>query len=115
MVLMRSVTSLGPEKKTAYFFEDQVMATWLMEIPDQKIDILRGIYADLYQKFSIDFDLRGSIHHFRTKHGVKVPLFFKSIYGLVGIILCMQPDPAPKALVSVMNFLKRYPDALSIS
>ncbi len=115
LFLIRAVTSMGPEKKPVYFLEDQGMATWLTEASYSPVgDIQRGVYSNLRQEFYYNFDLNGSIHHYRSKHGVNVPLVFKSVHGLIGVIPCPDSRPAPKTLGSALGFLKKHPQAIVI-
>jgi predicted AAA+ superfamily ATPase len=115
LFLIRAITSIGPEKKTTYFLEDQGMATWIAGTSENKSnDILRGIYSNLRQEFFYDFELNGTIHHYRTKNGVNVPLVFQYEGGLVGIIPCSEAYPSPKTLGSATAFLKKHGHAIAI-
>ncbi len=115
LFLIRPVTSIGPEKKMTYFLEDQGMASWLVKAPYSKAqDIVRGIYANLRQEFFYNIELKGSLHHYRTKHGVNVPLVFKYREGMLGIIPCADSYPSPKTLGSALAFLNKNPHAIAV-
>jgi uncharacterized protein len=115
LFLIRQITAIGSEKKPSYFLEDQGMATWLRSAANVRSDtvrsILGGIYANLRQEFFYDFDRKGSIHHYRTRHGVAVPLVFRWAEGCLGVIHCLEKTPAPKTLGSAQAFLKKNPGA----
>ena len=113
LYLIRPITALkGGEKKVAYFLEDQGMATWLLRQETETVDdILRGIYANLRQELHYGSLAGGSVHFYRTRHGVNVPLVFDTEKGLLGVIPCPDRTPPAKTLGSALAFLKKFPKA----
>lgn len=110
LYLIRPVTALkGGEKKVAYFLEDQGMATWLLrQEPEENYNFLRGIYSNLRQELYYGPSSGGSVHFYRTRHGVNVPLVFDTEQGLLGIIPCADRTPPAKTLGSALAFLKKF-------
>ena len=109
LFLIRPVLSSGPEKHPVYFLEDQGMASWLIgKTLNDSYDICRGLFANLRQEIVYRPEQRGKITHFRTKHGVTVPLVFTTARGTVGIIPTTERQPAPKTLGAALAFAKRH-------
>jgi predicted AAA+ superfamily ATPase len=112
LFLTREVRSIGEERKSVYFLEDQGMASWLTDrVLDEPQDIVRGIFSNLRQEFHYRPEVRGEIFQYRTKHGVNVPLVFRSRLGTLGIVATMEHIPAPKTLGSAQSFLDRIKDS----
>ncbi len=112
LYLIRPIATYGTVAKTAYFFEDQGLATSLRGIGARPYeDILRGLYSNLRQELHYRPNPVNEIFSFRTHDGTDVPLVFRWHDGLVGFIPCEDPNPTQKTYGSARSFLKKFPES----
>ena len=102
--------------KSAYFLEDQGMATWLTQnhLHSEEHRLIRGLYANLRQELFYKVGDPKNISFFRTKNGVNVPLVFGIENRSIGIIPSHEKTPPAKIYAAAESFLNAIPRSIAI-
>jgi predicted AAA+ superfamily ATPase len=112
LYLIRALPTEGTVSKSAYVFEDQGMASFCAKSPFSKTsDIFRGVYANLRQEVLYEQGAGGDIFSFKTHDGAWVPLVFRSLTRIIGVIPLDDDQITRKAIESGKSFMFHFPNA----
>ena len=113
--MIRRISTIGGKKAPTYFFEDQGLATHLLNSvgvnPKPLMNLVRGLFSNILPVFLYRPELNYQAFQFRTLGGAWVPFAFKTIHGSLGIIPCLAPSPTPTTLGSANSFVKQNPES----
>lgn len=112
MFMIRMVPSLGGEKKSSLYFEDQGEANFLSNIAPGS---LRAFELFTYQMLRCQWiyrpDLQVDLYQWRTRNGAYVPLVLMGKTGKLAIVPSLEEHPTPQSIGSAGSFLRAHPGA----
>lgn len=112
LFLIRMIPSLGGEKASVLFMEDQGEASFLTASRyDMFSNWLRILYANIRIPFLLRTEWRPQFFQYRTRGGAYMPLAVKTNRGILGFSVSLEKNPTEATLKSATSFGKHFKNA----
>lgn len=112
LFLIRMIPSMGGEKASVLFIEDQGEASFLNDSHyDTFSNWLRTLYANIRVPFLLRSEWRPQFFQYRTRGGAYIPLAVKTNHGILGFSVSLEKNPTEATLKSAISFNKHFKNA----